>query len=72
MLTLAVTFLVRASLVALFLPFSAFDKVLNFDQAVAQAAQSGQDDGDPKKCAVHIFHPRVRCPGFGGATRYSE
>jgi len=39
MLTLAVTFLVRASLVALFLPFSAFDKVLNFDQAEAQAAQ---------------------------------
>jgi putative oxidoreductase len=39
MLTLAVTFLVRASLVALFLPFSALDKVLNFDQAEAQAAQ---------------------------------
>jgi len=39
-LTLVVTFLVRASLVALFLPFSALDKVLNFDQAVAQAAQS--------------------------------
>ena len=34
------TFLVRALLVALFLPFSALDKVLNFDQAKAQARQS--------------------------------
>ena len=40
MLTVGITFLVRALLVALFLPFSALDKVLNFDQAEAQAAQS--------------------------------
>ncbi|HEY5346865.1 MAG TPA: DoxX family protein [Rhizomicrobium sp.] len=40
MLTLAVTFLVRVLLVALFLPFSALDKVLNFDAAEAQAAQA--------------------------------
>jgi putative oxidoreductase len=40
MLTVTVTFLVRALLVALFLPFSALDKVLNFDLAEAQAAQS--------------------------------
>jgi putative oxidoreductase len=32
-------FLVRVLLVALFLPFSALDKVLNFDQAKAQARQ---------------------------------
>ena len=40
MLTVGITFLVRALLVALFLPFSALDKTLNFDQAEAQAAQS--------------------------------
>ena len=40
MLTVGIIFLVRALLVALFLPFSALDKVLNFDQAEAQAAQS--------------------------------
>jgi putative oxidoreductase len=40
MLSVGLTFLVRALLVALFLPFSALDKVLNFDQAEAQAAQS--------------------------------
>lgn len=40
MLILAITFLVRLLLVALFLPFSALDKVLNFDRAEAQAAQS--------------------------------
>lgn len=40
MLTQGIAFLVRAMLVALFLPFSALDKVLNFGQADAQAAQS--------------------------------
>ena len=40
MLTVGITFLVRALLVALFLPFSALDKVLNFEQALAQARQS--------------------------------
>jgi putative oxidoreductase len=40
MLTLAIALFVRILLVALFLPFSALDKVLNFDQAEAQAAQS--------------------------------
>jgi putative oxidoreductase len=35
-----VVFLVRAMLVALFLPFSALDKVLNFGQAKAQARQT--------------------------------
>src|SRR5665213_732794 len=40
MLTVAVAFLVRAVLVALFLPFSALDKILNFDQAETQAAQA--------------------------------
>jgi putative oxidoreductase len=36
---IAAAFLVRALLVALFLPFSALDKVLNFEQAEAQARQ---------------------------------
>lgn len=40
MLTTTITVLVRAFLVALFLPFSALDKVLNFDEAESQAAQS--------------------------------
>lgn len=37
---LIVVFAVRALLVLLFLPFSALDKILNFDQAVEQAAQA--------------------------------
>jgi putative oxidoreductase len=35
-----VTFAVRCLLIALFLPFSALDKVLNFKGAVAQASQA--------------------------------
>ena len=37
MYSLLVSFLIRVSLVALFLPFSALDKLLNTDAAVAQA-----------------------------------
>ena len=37
MLSIAVIFMSRALLVLLFLPFSALDKVLNFDAAVSQA-----------------------------------
>jgi putative oxidoreductase len=36
----SIAFLSRALLIALFLPFSALDKVLNFKQAVEQAQQS--------------------------------
>ena len=39
-MTIFVAFVVRCLLVALFLPFSALDKVLNFKQAVGQAAQA--------------------------------
>ncbi len=39
MISLAVTFFVRALLVLLFLPFSALDKVLNFSGAVDQAGE---------------------------------
>lgn len=39
MLNIGIAFLTRTLLVALFLPFSALDKVLNFDAAEAQAAQ---------------------------------
>jgi len=38
-LSLVVAFAVRCLLVSLFLPFSALDKVLNFQAAVAQAAE---------------------------------
>ena len=38
-LDIVVTFLVRLALVALFLPFSALDKVLNFRGAVRQASE---------------------------------
>lgn len=40
MLSLAITFAVRCLLVALFLPFSALDKILNFGEAVGQAKQA--------------------------------
>lgn len=38
-LSIIVTFLARLSLVLLFLPFSALDKILNFELAVGQAKQ---------------------------------
>jgi len=38
--SLIVVFAARALLVLLFLPFSALDKILNFEQAVGQAAQA--------------------------------
>ncbi len=40
-MSIAVTFLVRALLVALFLPFSALDKIFNFAGAVGQARETG-------------------------------
>lgn len=40
MLSLAVTFAARCLLVMLFLPFSALDKILNFEAAVGQARQA--------------------------------
>jgi putative oxidoreductase len=40
LLSLCITLAVRCLLVALFLPFSALDKLLNFNQAVQQAAQA--------------------------------
>lgn len=40
MLSLVITFAVRCLLVALFLPFSALDKILNFGAAVGQARQA--------------------------------
>jgi putative oxidoreductase len=39
-LNVAIAFAIRLLLVALFLPFSALDKVLEFDGAVAQAGES--------------------------------
>jgi putative oxidoreductase len=39
-LELAIAFVVRLMLVALFMPFSALDKILEFDAAVAQAHES--------------------------------
>jgi putative oxidoreductase len=40
MLSIAVAFAVRCLLVGLFLPFSALDKILNFKQAIGQAARA--------------------------------
>lgn len=40
MLSVIVAFAVRCLLVGLFLPFSALDKILNFKQAIGQAAQA--------------------------------
>ena len=40
MLSVVIVVAVRCLLVLLFLPFSALDKVLNFEQAVGQAAQA--------------------------------
>jgi len=40
MLSVVIAFVVRALLVAIFLPCSALDKVVNFAQALAQARQS--------------------------------
>jgi putative oxidoreductase len=40
LLSVAVAFAARALLVMLFLPFSALDKILNFKQAVGQAAEA--------------------------------
>ena len=40
MLSLVVIFAVRLLLVVLFLPFSALDKLLNFQQAVSQASEA--------------------------------
>ena len=39
-LSVAVVFAARALLVLLFLPFSALDKILNFKQAIGQAAEA--------------------------------
>jgi putative oxidoreductase len=44
-MSIAITFLVRALLIALFLPFSALDKTLNFSGAVGQASQTGAGRG---------------------------
>jgi len=41
-LSVVIAFAVRCLLVMLFLPFSALDKVLNFKQAVGQAAQAAR------------------------------
>lgn len=43
MLSVFVAFAVRCLLVALFLPFSALDKILNFNQAVGQAEEASSN-----------------------------
>lgn len=55
MLNVFVTFAVRGLLVALFLPFSALDKVLNFEQAVHQAR-----DAIPNRLMASV----LICGGF--------
>ena len=45
MLIICIEIVARCMLVALFLPFSALDKVLNFKQAVGQASQAAANRG---------------------------
>lgn len=45
MLIICIEIIARCMLVALFLPFSALDKVLNFKQAVGQASQAAANRG---------------------------
>lgn len=45
MLSMFIEIVVRCLLVALFLPFSALDKMLNFKQAVAQASEAAANRG---------------------------
>jgi putative oxidoreductase len=44
-MSIVVTFIVRALLVGLFLPFSALDKMLNFGGAIGQARETGAGRG---------------------------
>ena len=82
-LTLAIVLSTRILLCALFLPFSALDKVLNFDGAVAQARQvvpsraaaAALDPGRSVRRGVHVARrhhghrrPRLR-PGAGRLLR---
>ena len=45
MLSIYIEIVVRCMLVALFLPFSALDKILNFKQAVGQASEAAANRG---------------------------
>jgi putative oxidoreductase len=54
-----VEFTVRCLLVALFLPFSALDKVLNFRQAVGQAVESVANQGLARVFVVVGFSVEV-------------
>jgi putative oxidoreductase len=45
LLSICIEIIARCMLVALFLPFSALDKVLNFKQAVGQASQAAANRG---------------------------
>jgi putative oxidoreductase len=55
-LSILAIFCVRALLVLLFLPFSALDKILNFNQAVVQAAEAAP----ARPVAILLI-----CVGFG-------
>src|SRR4051794_17789516 len=59
-LAVLIPFLARLSLVLLFLPFSALDKVMNFQLAVGQAREATANDTSAKAliaagCMVEVF-----------------
>jgi putative oxidoreductase len=54
-IAIVVMFVERLLLVALFLPFSALDKILNFDAAVGQASQAVSSRGFAKALIVVGF-----------------
>jgi putative oxidoreductase len=56
LLSIFTTFAVRCLLILLFLPFSALDKILNWKQAVGQAAQVAPS---------HLLATILICAGFG-------
>src|SRR5258708_21488619 len=67
-LSFAVTLALRYLLVMLFLPFSALDKILNFNGAVAQAREAIPSDGAARLAIVaalciEIIMPRGSLTG---------
>ena len=61
-LSFAITLVLRYLVVMLFLPFSALDKILNFNEAVAQARQSIPSDAAAKLAIVAALCVEILMP----------
>ena len=61
-LSFVITLVLRYLLVMLFLPFSALDKILNFNEAVAQARQSIPSDAAAKLAIVAALCVEILMP----------